>query len=208
MDNSMNRDTNLVTLTGIAVSNLNHNHTAYGEEFSVFHLRILRDSGNEDILPIMVSNRLYDPKEDIQGRFYRINGQLRSYNFRLDNGKSKLILSVFATEIEEVEEDRSCLNVISLKGTICKQPIYRTTPLGREITDFIIAVNRLSVRADYIPCICWGRNAKFAETLSVGTKIRIDGRVQSRTYSKLLEDGSKEERTAYEVSIKSLREEA
>ena len=148
----------------------------------------------------MVSERLLDVTMDLQERFVRVEGQFRSYN-KPDGDRKHLILSVFASEIEVLEDEHTEEQQIYLNGYICKQPIYRTTPLGREIADVLLAVNRPHVKSDYIPCICWGRNAAYVAELPVGTNIEVVGRIQSRQYIKRLSDTESESRTAYEVSI-------
>ena len=164
-----------------------------------------RLSGNEDIIPITISERLIANFDLTIGRKVVIEGQFRSYN-SYENEKNRLVLTVFAKDIidykEEQEENVS--NEVVLNGYVCKKPIYRKTPFGREISDILLAVNRAYNKSDYIPCIAWGRNARFCENMEVGTEVKIVGRVQSRTYEKKFEDGRTEQRVAYEVSIGSL----
>lgn len=200
-------ENNKVTLSGEIVSNFEFSHEVYGEGFYTAMLAIERTSGQKDIIPIMASERLVDVKEDWTGRFVKVSGQFRSYN-KHDDNRSHLVLSVFVREFDalsndvaEVTDDK---NTISLDGYICKPPIYRETPLGREIADILLAVNRPYGKSDYIPCIAWGRNARFADGLEVGTRLRIEGRIQSREYQKQIEDGVYETRTAYEVSVGKL----
>ena len=181
----------------------------YGESFYIFDLEVARLSGNSDIIPITISERLILEKELEIGDKVAIEGQFRSYN-SYENEKNRLILTVFAKDIkylsEEDEENSSekVSNEVTLIGYICKKPIYRQTPFGREISDILLAVNRAYNKSDYIPAIAWGRNARFCQNIEVGTKVKITGRVQSRNYEKKFEDGTIQTRTAYEVSISSL----
>lgn len=203
----MNRiiENNQVTISGEIASGFNFSHELYGEKFYIVNLKIQRTSGTDDIVPVTVSDRLVDVSEDYIGQFVSVTGQFRSYN-KQDGEKKRLALSVFAQEFDLVGEDVSINNDnhIFLDGYICKEPIYRKTPLGREIADVLLAVNRPYGKSDYIPCVCWGRNARFAGNLEVGTRIKVSGRIQSRIYIKTLDDGSTEERTAYEVSVSKL----
>lgn len=205
----MNRefDNNKVILSGEIVSNFGFSHEVYGEGFYTTMLASERLSGTKDTIPIMVSERLVDVKAEWEGRFMRVNGQFRSYN-KHENGRRHLELSVFVREFEDITEERDFgledENLISLDGYICKQPIYRKTPLGREITDILLAVNRPYGKSDYVPMICWGRNSRFAGCLEVGTGLQINGRIQSREYQKKISDDEYETRTAYEVSISKL----
>lgn len=203
----MNREieNNQAILSGELISNFEFSHEVYGEGFYTAVLASERTSDQKDIIPVMVSERLVDVKADWTGRFARVSGQFRSYN-KHEGGRNRLLLSVFVREFEDITEDQIEFefrndNEISLDGYICKQPVYRKTPLGREITDILLAVNRQYGKSDYIPCIAWGRNARFAENLEVGTRLRIDGRIQSREYQKRISDDEIETRVAYEVSI-------
>lgn len=204
---SREQENNKVTLSGEIVRNFEFNHECYGEGFYTAMLASERLSGEKDIILIMVSERLVDVKADWTGRFVKVSGQFRSYN-KHEGGRNHLILSVFAREFEDITEERAFgledENLTSLDGYICKKPIYRKTPLGREIADILLAVNRQYGKSDYVPMICWGRNARFASGLEVGTRLRIDGRIQSREYQKQIEDGVYETRTAYEVSVSKL----
>lgn len=203
---SREQENNKVTLSGEIVSNFEFNHEVYGEGFYTAMLASDRASGQKDIIPVMVSERLVDTGADWTGRFVRVSGQFRSYN-KHEGEKKHLILSVFVREFEEFGElpfFEGYSNNVSLDGYICKPPIYRKTPLGREIADILLAVNRLYGKSDYIPCICWGRNAIYADNLEVGTRLQIKGRIQSREYQKRSEDGVYETRTAYEVSISKM----
>ncbi len=164
-----------------------------------------RLSDSIDIIPLMVSERLLDVNGDYKGMYIMVNGQFRSYN-RHEERKNKLVLSVFAREIEFVDEigESTKSNQIYLDGYICKEPVYRKTPLGREIADLLLAVNRPYGKSDYIPCICWGRNARFASNFEVGARCAVWGRIQSREYMKKLSDEQLEKRVAYEVSVSKL----
>ena len=180
-------------------------HDVFGEGFYVMDISVGRLSESNDIIPIMVSERLVDVKKDYTGMYAVINGQFRSYN-RHEESRNRLVLSVFAREIEILEEstDEVRPNYIFLDGFVCKPPIYRKTPLGREIADVLLAVNRPYGKSDYIPCICWGRNARYAEGFQVGEHIQIWGRIQSREYQKKINENEFEKRVAYEVSVSKL----
>lgn len=198
-------ENNYLVLIGKIISDKTFSHEIYGESFYVFNLEVPRLSGNEDIIPITISERLIANFDLTIGRKVVIEGQFRSYN-SYENEKNRLVLTAFAKDIidykEEQEENVS--NEVVLNGYVCKKPIYRKTPFGREISDILLAVNRAYNKSDYIPCIAWGRNARFCENMEVGTEVKIVGRVQSRTYEKKFEDGRTEQRVAYEVSIGSL----
>ena len=205
-------ENNYLTLVGKVTGEKEFSHEIYGERFYIFNLSIPRLSGNNDIIPITVSERLI--KEDTlqEGKKLLVKGQFRSYN-SYENEKNRLILTVFAKDIIEVEENEeenemvkkdTITNEVVLVGYICKKPIYRQTPFGREISDILLAVNRAYNKSDYIPCIAWGRNARFCQNLEIGSQVKVVGRVQSRTYEKKHEDGTTENRIAYEVSIGSL----
>lgn len=205
----MNREikNNQVTLSGEIVSNFEFSHEVYGEKFYIAMLAGERLSDQKDIIPIMVSDRLVDAKADWAGQFVKVLGQFRSYN-KHEGERNHLVLSVFVREFEDITEERQYgledENLIFLNGHICKPPIYRKTPLGREIADILLAVNRPYGKSDYIPCIAWGRNAVFAGGLEVGTQLQIEGRIQSREYKKRIFDSECEVRTAYEVSASRL----
>lgn len=193
------QENNQVTISGDISSRFIFNHELFGEKFYLVDVRVRRTSGTCDFLPVMVSERLASVSEDLTGVFVKVSGNFRSFN-KHENGKSRLILSVFAKGFElGIPEENE--NQIFLDGFICKDPIYRKTPLGREIADVLIAVNRLYGKTDYIPCICWGRNAYFASSLEVGDRIQINGRIQSREYTKKVNEEMTELRTAYEVSV-------
>ena len=192
---------NEARLIGFINSNLEYSHAVLGESFYKVKVRSERLSENEDEIIVTVSERLIQDLELDIGIKVQVRGQFRSYNNYSGEG-SKLILTLFAREICETDED--CDNEIYLNGYICKPAIFRTTPFGREIADVLLAVNRAYGKSDYIPCIAWGRNAKFAELLPVGSNIKIWGRMQSRKYQKKLDDETTIEKTAYEVSVSKL----
>ena len=195
-------ENNQVTMMGEIVSAFQFSHEVFGEGFYMVELAVSRLSNYSDYIPLMVSERLIDTEQDYTGQFIRISGQFRSYN-RHEEKKNRLVLSVFVRELEfwdEIDENEKT-NQIFLDGYICKEPIYRKTPLGREIADVLLAVNRSYGKSDYIPCICWGRNARFASGFTVGCHIQIVGRVQSREYVKRISEEEVEHRVAYEVSV-------
>lgn len=195
------KDNNIVNIGGRVVTEPEFSHELFEEKFYIFYIETKRLSNYNDKLPIIVSERLINIDSIKNGVIYKIEGQFRSYN-KITDGKSKLVLSIFAKEIEEIDdEELLTLNDSTFIGYICKEPIYRKTPLGREIADVLVAVNRSYKKSDYIPCILWGRNAKFCETLPVGTMVKLNGRIQSRTYEKKKEDGTVISKVAYEVSI-------
>ncbi len=198
-------DNNQVEIAGRVVSDFEFSHEVFGEGFYYLNIEVKRLSDSADIIPIMVSERLLDITRDYKGCYVEIAGQFRSYN-KHEEDKNKLVLSVFVREITVCEEDYESQtpNHIFLDGYICKPPIYRKTPLGREIADLLLAVNRPYGKSDYIPCISWGRNARFAEKFVVGGHIHVWGRIQSREYQKKLNEDSVEKRTAYEVSVSKL----
>jgi primosomal replication protein N len=195
---------NEVTLTGKVVSDFTFSHELYGEKFYEFNLEIPRLSDTTDILPLTISERLITDKL-VPGVFVDVVGQLRSYNNYKGSG-NKLKLTIFARTIVilEGESENKNPNQIILNGFICKQPICRKTPFGREIADLILAVNRSYNKSDYVPIITWGRNAKFSEQLKVGDNVKIWGRIQSRPYEKKLEDGTTVQKIAYEVSVSKM----
>ena len=196
---------NSLILVGKVTSEKEFSHEIYGESFYSLNLEIPRLSGNADIIPITISERLITNFNLQIGKEVVVEGQFRSYNTYEDT-KSRLILTVFVKEIREKndEEEIKVPNEVELIGHICRKPIYRKTPFGREISDILLAVNRAYNKSDYIPCIAWGRNARFCSDMETGTEIRIVGRVQSRAYEKKHEDGTVEAKTAYEVSVSSL----
>ncbi|MCD7751882.1 MAG: single-stranded DNA-binding protein [Lachnospiraceae bacterium] len=198
-------DNNQVTVTGRVVSTFTYNHEIYGEGFYMVELCVERLSASSDTIPVMISERLIDVSQDYRGKLLKVQGQFHSYN-RHDERKNRLVLSVFAREAEFVEqmEESSRANAIYLDGYICKEPVYRRTPLGREIADLLLAVNRPYGKSDYIPCISWGRNARFAGNFKVGDRVAVWGRIQSREYMKKLDEEHTEKRVAYEVSVSKL----
>ena len=203
-------DNNHLILVGKVTSEKRFSHEIYGEKFYIFDLSVPRLSGNADIIPVTISERLLTERDVTIGSKLEVDGQFRSYN-SYEQERSRLILTVFAKDIkfladdEEIEVSRDTVsNEVTLDGYICKKPIYRKTPFGREISDILLAVNRAYNKSDYIPCIAWGRNARFCENIPVGTEVRVIGRVQSRGYEKKHEDGTVEKRVAYEVSVSSL----
>lgn len=196
-------DSNKVIIEGEIVTGFMFSHEVFGEGFYLFSVKTHRMSESVDVLPIMISDRMIDTKKDCVGKFVRILGQLRSYN-QHNGDKNRLVLSVFAREVEFLETESAKINRISLDGYICKAPVYRRTPLGREIADVLVAINRPYGKSDYIPCICWGRNARYASALPVGTEIKIQGRIQSREYTKKVSETEAETRTAYEVSVSKM----
>ena len=199
-------ENNHLVLRGKIVSEKSYSHEIYGEKFYVFNLEVIRLSSTVDIIPITISERLLTGLDLEIGKKVAVEGQFRSYN-NYENERNRLILTVFAKEINEIEgedDKEEVTNEVILVGYVCKKPIYRQTPFGREIADVLLAVNRAYNKSDYIPSIAWGRNARFCQNMEVGTEVRITGRVQSRTYEKKYEDGTTETRVAYEVSIASM----
>ena len=200
-------ENNKVTVIGTIVSGFTFSHAVFGEGFYLVDLLVNRLSEQADIIPLMISERLIDVTKDYQGCTLEASGQFRSYN-RHEGTKNRLVLSVFVREVRFMEEftDYTKTNQIFLDGYICKEPIYRKTPLGREIADLLIAVNRSYGKSDYIPCICWGRNARYATTFEIGSHVSVIGRIQSREYVKKLSEDEAERRVAYEVSVCKIEE--
>ncbi|MBR3325185.1 MAG: single-stranded DNA-binding protein [Clostridia bacterium] len=203
-------ENNSVTLVGKVANEKEFSHEIYGEKFYSFKLSVPRLSGNADEIPVTISERLFKEDELVVENKMKIHGQFRSYN-SYEGEKNKLILTVFAKDVEFLDPEIEIVaskdfisNEIVLIGYICKEPIYRQTPFGREITDMLLAVNRAYNKSDYIPCICWGRNARFCSKMEVGTEVKIVGRIQSRMYEKKYDDGTVEQKVAYEVSIANL----
>ena len=194
-------ENNNVQIGGEIVKLPEFSHEVFEEKFYKFEIKTKRLSEYDDILPVIVSERLVNVEDVNVGEMVIINGQFRSYNLQTET-RSKLVLSIFVKEIE-FTHDINCLtlNETTLIGYICKEPIYRKTPLGREIADVLIAVNRTYRKSDYIPCILWGRNAKYCDTLKVGDLVKLSGRIQSRNYEKKLPDGTTIKKTAYEISV-------
>ena len=204
MDENIIRN-NQANIVGEVYSGFEFSHEVYGEGFYNLKILVPRLSENEDIIPVTISERLVDIHKDYKGELVDITGQFRSYNRHVD-GKNRLILTLFTREIFFVGDDEVSKNpnYIFLDGFICKEPLYRTTPFGREITDLLLAVNRPYNKSDYIPCICWGRNARYANEFEIGDRIRIWGRIQSRHYQKRVREEEYIQKTAYEISISKL----
>ena len=194
---------NEVQLWGKIASSPVYSHTVIDEKFYEFNLDVPRLSDSSDIIPITISEKLLLNKDFSLNSVVALTGQFRSYNKVVD-GKSKLMLTVFVREVCDIDTNKNP-NLITLKGYLCKEPIFRTTPFKREITDILLAVNRAYNKSDYIPAIAWGRNARFVKDLPVGTKLEIEGRIQSRIYQKKLSETQTEQRTAYEISISQLK---
>ena len=198
-------ENNQVSIVGEIVSDFRYSHEVYGEGFYVVDVAVNRLSNFMDYIPLMISERLIDVNQSYIGQTIYVLGQFRSFN-RHEERKNRLVLSVFVRGLEllgEIPEDIKT-NQIFLDGYICKEPIYRKTPLGREIADMLLAVNRPYGKSDYIPCICWGRNARYASAFEVGGHVLIWGRIQSREYMKRISENETEKRIAYEVSVSKL----
>ena len=201
-------ENNRVCIIGEIVSEFTFSHEVFGEGFYIANVSVNRLSDMVDVIPLMISERLIDVTKDYRGMKIEVAGQFRSYN-RHEGTKYKLVLSIFVRELRFIEEDempeeQSKSNQIFLDGFVCKPPIYRKTPLGREIADVLVAVNRPYGKSDYIPCIAWGRNARFAGGLEVGSHLQVSGRVQSREYTKKIGEDEVERRVAYEVSVSKI----
>jgi single-stranded DNA-binding protein len=194
-------ENNKVYLNGIVASSPEFSHEVMGEGFYDFYMDVERLSGQMDRIPLTISERLMGEESIEIGNTLGVCGQLRSYN-KVVGERSKLVLKVFVRELGIGDEDNP--NFIEIEGFVCKPTIFRTTPFGREICDVLLAVNRAYNKSDYIPCIAWGRNARYAETFNVGDRVLLSGRIQSREYQKGLEDGTYESRIAYEVSINKI----
>lgn len=201
MDYSTEKN-NKVYIYGEIVSEAVFSHEVYGEGFYEFFVKVMRLSGQADVLPVTISERLIRGNDLKVGNMLSAVGQFRSYN-KLEGGRSRLMLSVFVRELVPAGEGKNP-NGIVLSGYICKPPIYRTTPFNREIADLLLAVNRAYNKSDYIPCIAWGRNARFVQNLKVGDRVALSGRIQSREYTKRLSETDAVTMTAYEVSISKL----
>ena len=197
-------DENRVVLTGRVVSELEFSHKTYGECFYSFKMGIHRRSGYEDVVPVMVSERLIWNMDIQPGCEISAMGQIRTYNQQAE-GRNRLIIVVFARELEWADGEAP-VNKVMLEGFVCKKPVRRTSPLGRELCDIMLAVNRLYNKSDYIPCIAWGRNAVYGGGMEVGMKLYLEGRLQSRQYRKYDDEGNPDIRTAYEVSVVRLEE--
>ena len=198
-------ENNEIVISGVIATEASFSHEVYGEGFYSFYIDVKRLSDSYDRIPVTVSERLTNFTDFKVGTFVEIEGQFRSYN-AVGADNNRLLLSVFAREVyvRENSEDQKNENQISLNGFICKKPIYRTTPFGREISDILLAVNRTYNKSDYIPCISWGRNARYCSTFNIGDNVKVWGRVQSREYQKKFQDGTVENRVAYEVSVSKL----
>ena len=198
--NSINNMTsNQAKVRGQIISGFKYDHSLYGEAFYSAELRVSRLSDCTDTIPLLFSERIVDLSRSYQGRYVEINGQFRSYN-QYENHKRHLILNLFVKEIREIDQIEDARpNEIYLDGFICKDPIYRVTPTGREITEILLAVNRSYYKSDYIPCILWGKNARYARRIPVGGHVQLWGRIQSRQYTKKTKKVDKNY-TVYEVS--------
>ena len=193
---------NRVYFMGEIVSEATFSHEVYGEGFYEFFVKVMRLSGQADVLPVTISERLIQGNDLKMGSTICALGQFRSYN-KLEGNRSRLMLTVFVREIMDVAPAKNP-NSIVLSGYICKPPVYRTTPFNREIADLLVAVNRAYNKSDYIPCIAWGRNARFVQNLKVGDRVALSGRIQSREYQKRLSETDVVTMTAYEVSVSKL----
>lgn len=198
-------ENNQVSIVGEIISDFQYSHEVYGEGFYMVEVAVSRLSNFSDYIPLMISERLIDTSQSYIGQKVYVTGQFRSYN-RHEEKHNRLVLSVFTRELKFVEEEDETVpvNQIFLDGFICKPPVYRKTPLGREIADVLLAVNRPYGKSDYIPCICWGRNARYASAFEVGGHVLIWGRIQSREYMKRIGENETEKRVAYEVSVSKL----
>lgn len=198
-------ETNKAEVVGFVTKPFGLDHKVHGEGFYRTVVRTMRDSGKYDDVPVVVSERLTDVAKSQVGNMVAVIGQFRSYNKPDESGKRKLILFLFAQAFQPLSGgENSYWNRLSLIGTICKPVIYRVTPLGREIADILLAVNRPYGKSDYIPCICWGRNARFADSFEIGRHIQVWGRIQSREYQKKPGEDEIQTRTAYEVSVREV----
>ncbi len=197
--------TNFAEVAGKILSMPVLSHQVENENFYEFKIEVERLSKIKDVIPVTISERTLSGKEFDKGQFVKVSGEYRSYN-KLAGEKSKLVLHLFAKEIEKVNAgEEEYINEVKLTGFICKTPIYRKTPFNREICDILLAVNRTNYhKSDYVPCILWGRNARFISEQKIGCKVELLGRIQSREYVKAFEDGSSETKTAYEVSCQRI----
>lgn len=196
---------NQVTIKGKVLYDFKFDHETHGNKLYKTEIEVSRLSGHTDKIPVIVSEKLLKDKLlekiDLNGQCISVNGMFRSFDYHNEN-TSRLVLYLYADDVEvDLYNESNCENHIYLDGYICKKPVYRKTPLGREIADLLVAVNRPYGKSDYIPCICWGRNARFAEKFQVGEHIQLWGRIQSREYEKKLSEEESETRTAYEVSV-------
>lgn len=197
---------NKVALTGVISSDIEFDHDSHGTNFYKFYLRSNRLSDNADIIPIIFNENLINKDLIKDGNTVTVIGEYRSFNFHSENTKTKLVLNIFANEIIICDSDNQAkhTNVIELKGYLCKNPVFRTTPLNRKICDVLLAVNRNFNKSDYIPCILWGKNAEICKDLTIGSNIEIIGRIQSREYQKKINEENTEKKVAYEVSVAKL----
>ena len=198
-------DENRAVMTGIILSEPEFSHKTYGESFFTAMMGVTRKSGYEDQVPLMISERLLHDTEMHSGDMVTVSGQVRTYN-RQEEGRNHLMIVVFVKHLCMAEDDAEMENIIMLEGYICKETLRRTSPLGRELCDIMLAVNRMYNKSDYIPCIAWGRNAVYAGVMDIGTKLVIEGRFQSRDYRKYDEEGNSVEKTAYEISVIHIEE--
>ena len=194
---------NYLHLSGILTDTPEYGHEVFGEKFYYATLSVPRLSGAEDLLPVTISERLMEGSHLDVGSPLCFEGQLRSYN-KVIEGSGRLLITAFAQRLLNCEEDEENPNRVQLTGALCKPPSYRTTPFGREIADLMLAVNRSYGKSDYIPCITWGRTARYAANLKIGDKVQLVGRFQSRAYQKQLADGTTLNKVAYEVSVSRL----
>ena len=195
----MEQTKNSITVRGSLLELPRHSHENHGRQFYRFTLEVPRLSGAVDLLPVIAEKSLVDEIDPCAGSMLTVTGQIRSHNERTD-GVRHLMIFIFATSI--TAEDGEPINDVIIEGPLCREPTYRRTPLGREICDAMLAVPRAFRRADYLPCILWGRTAQEVSACHTRDIVRIYGRLQSRIYTKLTEGGS-EERTAYEISALS-----
>ena len=203
MTNENPNATNRVFLRGTVVTEPKLSHELYGEGFYEFTVSVPRLSEQRDLIPVTVAERLLCDYRPAEGDTVAVEGQFRSYN-KVGENHSKLMLTVFVREFLDPDAAYANPNCVELLGYICKEPVYRTTPLSREICDLLVAVNRAFNKSDYIPCICWGRNARYAGKLPVGSRIQLWGRIQSREYQKKISEDTVVNRVAYEVSVNKM----
>lgn len=206
MEKTKQTTNNYVNITGRVIDNFEFSHMVYGEGFYRTYIEVTRLSSAVDIIPVMISDRLVNTNSNISGRQVKVIGDYRSYNNHNGNNH-KLELFVFATGFEVVDEEEPSENKIYLEGYLCKEPVYRLTPTGREISDVMLAVNNQRTgKSNYIPCILWGRNARFLKNLEIGDKLKLTGRVQSRKYIKKYNEEEMDEKIAYEISVNKVME--
>ncbi len=205
MDNTLKEFNNTISLIGEISKEYEFSHEVYGESFYTFFVKINRLSEQVDQLPLLVSSRIFDEENMKIGTKVKVSGQVRSYNkYNEDEARNKLVISIFVNDIEVAEQEEELQQEVIINGYICKKPVYRTTPFGREICDMLLAVNRSYNKSDYIPCIAWGRNAKYTSKLDVGENIIVTGRLQSRKYQKKIKENELIEKIAYEISISKI----